>query len=231
MSELDLSIIIPAYKEEENLVFILPRIESTLQKLECLYEILVVDTIEPMDCTEAVCGKNGARYIHREGGNDYGCAIRTGIAHARGEWLIFMDADGSHTPEFVEELYNHRRGQDVVIASRYVKGGSTDNKLVLIVMSRMVNLAYSIVLGLHCRDVSNSFKLYRRADLLGLSLTSDNFDIVEEILYKLKKKKGKLHIMELPFAFKERKYGETKRNLGAFILSYIRTLFRLRFGK
>ena len=231
MCEIDLSIIIPAYHESLNLQFLLPRIRAVLGSLPCHSEILVVDTMTATDNTETICSESGARYINREGGNEYGCAIRSGIAQALGEWVVFMDADGSHSPEFIENLYTNRAEQDVVIASRYVKGGSTENRPILIFMSRIVNIVYAVVLGLRCRDVSNSFKLYRRSDLFELALTSDNFDIVEEILYKLKKKKRTLRILELPFCFKERKYGETKRDLGAFILSYIKTLIRLRFGK
>jgi dolichol-phosphate mannosyltransferase len=231
MRDHDLSVVIPAYREEANLRFILPRLDTTLKKMGCRAEILVVDTMEAMDGSEALCLENGARYIHREGGNEYGCAIRTGIAKAIGEWIVFMDADGSHPPEFIAELYSRREGQDVVVASRYVKGGSTDNKPILIIMSRIVNLTYSIVLGLHCRDISNSFKLYRRKDLSPLHLSSGNFDIIEEILYKLKLAKGRLRIVEVPFRFQEREFGETKRDLGAFILSYIKTLIQLRFGK
>ena len=57
------------------------------------------------------------------------------------------------------------------------------------------------------------------------------FDIVEEILFKLKRLHKKLIIKELPFTFKKRMFGETKRNLVFFILSYIVTLVRLRFSK
>lgn len=231
MNSIDLSIVIPAYKEQENLEFILPQVRATLVGIGCSAEMLVVDTMEPMDETERVCLTNGARYIRRENGNAYGCAIRTGISRAKGEWLVFMDADGSHTPEFISELYKNREGHDVVVASRYVKGGSTDNSKTLVAMSRVVNLVYSIILGLHCKDISNSYKLYRRRDLTRLTLQSDNFDIVEEIIYKFRKSKGALDILELPFSFKERKYGETKRDTSAFIIAYIKTLFRLRFGK
>jgi len=231
MNDVELSIVIPAYREEKNLEFILPRVSATLAAIGCTNEILVIDTIDSMDGTEQVCKANGVRYLHREGGNEYGRAIKTGIARARGEWLVFMDADGSHTPEFIADLYRNRLGYDVVIASRYVKGGSTDNSMMLIFMSRIVNLVYSLVLGLGCRDVSNSFKLYRSVDLSELTLFATNFDIVEEILYKLKKRKGKLSLLEIPFSFKEREYGQTKRNTFKFIVTYVKTLFTLRFGK
>jgi dolichol-phosphate mannosyltransferase len=63
----------------------------------------------------------------------------------------------------------------------------TDNNRILILMSWVVNIVYSIVLNLRCKDVSNSFKLYRGDLLRNLNLYCNNFDIVEELLFKLKK--------------------------------------------
>jgi dolichol-phosphate mannosyltransferase len=227
----ELSIILPSYKEAENLRILLPQLQSTLGDLHIAYEILVVDTEHSMDTTKEVCDMPHVRYINRQGGNNYGDAIRTGIMHAEGIYTVFMDADGSHTPEFIKTLYSHRNDGDVIIASRYIEGGTTDNSKSLIYMSLVLNIIYAVVLGLRCKDVSNSFKLYKTEDLKKINLYCNNFDIVEEILFKLKRLHKKLIIKELPFTFKKRMFGETKRNLVFFILSYIVTLVRLRFSK
>jgi dolichol-phosphate mannosyltransferase len=95
-------------------------------------------------------------------------------------------------------------------------------------MSRLLNMTYSLILGLRCRDVSNSFKLYPGVALRRTTLICDHFDIVEEILYKLVKGPGHLSIKEIPFAFKKRMFGDTKRNLLLFVLSYLFTIVRLR---
>jgi dolichol-phosphate mannosyltransferase len=226
----ELSVVIPAYLESENLRVLLPRLMDSLGTMGLRSEVIVVDTMEPKDETSAVCEQFAVRYLNRKNGNDYGDAIRTGIEYAEGSYTIFIDADGSHTPEFVKTLYDNRSAGDVVIASRYVDGGNTDNGKLLIFMSLIVNVIYSFVLGLHCKDVSNSFKLYKTDDLKSLSLKCNNFDIVEEILFRLKQNKGKgLRIKEIPFAFKKRMFGETKRNLFFFMMSYVATLFKLRF--
>lgn len=229
MASKELSIIIPAYLEEENLRIILPRLSNALREISDNWEILVMDTMKAMDGARKVCEENGAAYINRSGGNDYGDAIRTGIERAESEYAIFMDADGSHDPEFIKNLYENKENQDVVVASRYVEGGNTDNSKLLIFMSLVVNILYSLVLNIKCRDISNSFKLYKTADLKNLKLRCNNFDIVEEIMYKLKKTKGNLRIKELPFLFKKRMFGDTKRNLFLFVLSYFFTLIKLRF--
>jgi len=232
MSEkIDLSIILPAYLEEENLRLLLPRIINVCTQLAPSFEVIVVDTEKPMDGTSIACQEAGITYVNRTGGNTYGAAIRTGIAKSSGEKIIFMDADGSHHPEFIKKLYSQKDSHDIVIASRYIKGGNTENSKVLILMSRIVNLGFAIVLGIKCKDVSNSFKLYNASMLKSLNLKCDNFDVVEEILYKIIRTNENVKIKELPFSFKQRMFGETKRNLPAFILTYVYTLFRLRFMK
>jgi dolichol-phosphate mannosyltransferase len=223
--------VLPSYNEEENLRLLVPRIRQACAALADAHEIIVVDTVAPMDGTPELCAEEGIVYLNRSGGNSYGDAIRTGIAAAKGQSVIFMDADGSHPPHFLSDLYERRDEADIVVASRYVEGGFTENATVLVWMSWIVNIGYRLVLGLKCKDVSNSFKLYPGAALKALELRCNNFDIVEEILYKMVKANPRFRIAEVPFSFKKRMFGQTKRNLFAFIFSYLVTLFRLRFGR
>ncbi len=226
----ELTVAIPAYREEENLRILLPRLNKVLNGTGLSFEIVIVDTENPLDNTADACSTNHVRCERRRGGNMYGDAVRTAIAQARGKYLLFMDADGSHTPEYLPELIKFRGQYDVVGASRYISGGDTENPWVLILMSRIVNIVYSLVLGIKCKDVSNSFKLYRTEQMKDLSLRCENFDIIEEILFKLNRR-FKITIFEVPFTFKKRMFGESKRSLVAFIVTYVITLLKLRFGK
>jgi dolichol-phosphate mannosyltransferase len=229
LSKLELSVVLPAYQEEENLRNLLPRLLKTLKSMDISSEVLVIDTIDPMDMTKEVCEENGIRHIKRRVDNYFGSAVRTGIQEAQGKYIIFMDADGSHPPEFIPEIFCFAEKYDVVIASRYVDKGRTENSLLLILMSRVVNWTFSIVLNLPCKDVSNSFKVYRGQQLKNLKLNCNNFDIVEEILFKLRRANPLMRFKEVPFVFKKRMFGETKRNLFVFILTYIFTIVKLRF--
>jgi len=230
-ADIELTIVLPAYLEEENLRILLPRLIETLTKMAVSHEVLVVDTREAMDFTQEVCLQHGVVYINREGGNHFGDAVRTGINHAQGKNIVFMDADGSHSPEFIPTMYQFVNEYDVVIASRYVKGGGTDNIKVLVWMSLVLNFLYSLILNLKCKDVSNSFKIYRSSLLKGLTLHCNNFDIVEEILFKIVKTNRLVRIKEVPFTFKQRMFGQTKRNLLLFIFTFIVTIIKLRFGR
>lgn len=225
----DLTVVMPAYKEAENLSLLLPRIISSLNKLSITYEIIVVDTVEPMDSTKSICEKFLVTYFPRHPDNSFGSAVRSGIEKSSGESILFMDSDGSHTPEFIPTMYEKSKIYDIVIASRYVESGKTDNPLHLIIMSRLLNVTFSLILGLPCKDVSNSFKIYKSRDIKNLNLRCNNFDVVEELLYKAYKGRVGVNIVEIPFFFKKRIFGETKRNLILFMLTYFYTIVKLKF--
>lgn len=227
MSEPELSIVLPAYEEAQSLSQVLPVLKEVAAKLTPDFEIIVVDTMQPRDETPSVCEKLGVTYMARRGGDLYGDAVRTGFATARGRFVVMMDGDGSHNPRTLPALWEQRTNHDLVIASRYVRGGQTENPRVLILMSQIVNLVFRIALGLKCYDVSNSFRLYRGADVRALHLECNHFDIVEEILVKLAALRSDFRIKEIPFTFEKRKAGKTKRQLITFILGYVGTLWHL----
>jgi len=228
MSHIELSITIAAYREAENLAVMLPSIKAAAAALTPNFEILVLDTQEPMDDTPAICAANGVRHVPRTGGNSYGDAVRTLITETRGIYVLNMDADGSHSPEYFASMWAVRESYDITIGSRYAPGGHTDNPAVLIWMSYVVNLTFRIVFSIRAKDVTNSFRLYRRDVLTPLRLESNDFDILEEILIKSVLRKPPARIGEIPITFGRRKAGESKRKLVQFALGYLKTLKRLR---
>lgn len=226
--EVDLSITIAAYREAENLIQMLPLVKQAAAALTPSFEILVVDTQESMDNTAEICAGHGVRHVHRRGGNSYGDAVRTIIAEARGRYLLNLDADGSHSPSYFASMWAARPQYDIVIGSRYAPGGHTENPLILIWMSYIVNLTFRLAFSIHAKDVTNSFRLYRREVLTPLHLQSNDFDVLEEILIKASVSKPPARIGEVPVTFSRRKAGESKRKLVQFALGYLTTLKRLR---
>jgi dolichol-phosphate mannosyltransferase len=219
---------IPAYLEGENLPFLLPEIKAACAALTPSFEVLIVDTQTDMDDTRTVCEANGVRHINRYGGNQYGDAVRSGIAEARGRYILSMDADGSHSASSFASMWAQREAFEIVIGSRYVTGGHTENPLILIWMSYAVNLVFRVVFSLHAKDVSNSFRLYRRPVIASLRLESNGFDILEEILIKAVTQRVPARITEVPVTFGRRKAGESKRKLVQFAIGYLSTLRKLR---
>jgi dolichol-phosphate mannosyltransferase len=224
----ELTIVLPAYHEAEVLRHLLPRICTCAAQFTSAYEVLVVDAVAPVDDTQRVCAEVGVRHIFRQGSDSYGDAVRAGIRESRGRFVIIMDADGSHNPDDLVRLWQRRHAYDVVIGSRYTAGGTTKVHAGLTLMSLFLNAVYRLLLGLQPQDLSNSFRVYRGQQLRSLSLESTNFEIVEEILVALVWGPAHAKVTEVPITFEKRNAGESKRRLPSFILSYLRSLPRLR---
>jgi dolichol-phosphate mannosyltransferase len=224
---IDLSIVIPAYKEEENLSYLLPKIINEIKTLNITSEILIVDTNKPLYNTLEICEKYGVIYLNRDFDNNYGSALKKGIMHSKGEKTLVMDSDGSHDPEEIKNLYSHSKKFDLVIGSRYVKNGNTENNKFLIFLSYLVNIFYRIFLKINVKDISNSFRIYNSNQLKSLNINCKHFDVVEEILIKILIKYPHISLIEVPITFKKRVSGKSKRKLLAFTFSYIATLVKL----
>ena len=124
------------------------------------------------------------------------------------------------------ELFS--QGYNVVIGSRYVKGGTTVDAKSSQVMSRILNFVFRIVTGVKAKDLSTNFRFYRSEEMQKLQLKCVNYDVLEEVLLKLRLlSKKNFRIGEVPIHFVKRNYGESKRRLLPFIWSYFKTMFRL----
>lgn len=223
-----LTLALLAYKEAENLKVLFPKIIDKLNTIGEDYEILVVDTAEPLDNTKEVCEEYGARYINQELPK-FGGAMKTAIKYASKDKFMIMDSDGSHDPEYIIPMHKlfTEKDMDVVIGSRYTKGGVTDDNWSSRVMSKCLNFAYRICTGVKAKDLSTNFRIYRTDLIKDLDLKCEVYDILEETLLKIKLKKKDMKIGETPITFHKRMYGQSKRNLIPFIISYMKTFFYL----
>lgn len=219
-----------AYNEEDNLRNLIPEVIAAADKCGVEYDIKVIDTEKPLDNTEGLCKQYGVRYINQEEPK-FGGAFRTAVKYADREFFLILDGDGAHPPQQIPEMFAlFIKGKyDIVIGSRYVNGGGTNDKVLSQVMSHMLNFAFRIVLGIKARDLSTNFRIYHTEALKKVTTISVNYDVLEEVLLLLKqeKKPRRLKIGEVPIVLRKREFGESKRELVTFIISYIKTLFRL----
>src|ERR1700738_3829395 len=118
---IDLSIILPVMNERNNLRALIPRLDEIAEAFHLEYEIIVVDG-GSTDGTPETAAELGARVVS-ERPRGYAGALTTGLAEARGDYLLTLDADMSHDPAFVAKMWRARERADIVIASRYVRGG------------------------------------------------------------------------------------------------------------
>lgn len=225
-----ISVILLAYKEAENLKILLPKIKGHLDEIGETYEILVIDTKEPLDNTAEVCGEFGARYINQEEPG-FGGAFRTGIRYAEQDKFLILDSDGSHDPKYIPAIYEKfvSGNCDLVIGSRYTEGGETNDSKSSIIMSKILNTFFRVCLGIKAKDISTDYRMYRTEQLKKVKLENINYDVLQEVLLRLKQNKPDLKIDEVPISFQKRIYGESKRRLIPFIIDYIKSLIRFTF--
>ena len=224
-----LSVIIMAYREAENLAILLPDIIDNANKATDDFEILVIDSPNSNDNTKEICEKFGVRYILQEKPS-YAGAFQTGVKYASKDVFLMMDADFSHPPKIIPELYNTFVGgkYDVGIGSRYVNGGISDDLKRNKVFSKVLNFVYRKMFGLeNIGDISSGYKMYLTQMLKDMQIMSKFFEVHIEILVKLKLVKANLKIIEIPINFQKRLKGVSKRNDLTFLPQFGILLIRL----
>lgn len=221
------SVVLLAYKEAENLKVLLPKINNILSNMHIDFEVIVIDSATPQDNTREVCDENNILYFPQEE-PFYAGAFRTGIKYAKKERIQILDADGSHDPSVIPEIHKKfEEGYDIVIGSRYVKGGVTNDSKLSLIMSKILNTVMRLCLGIKSKDISTSFRLYDAKQLKAVTLTRNNYDVLQEVILRMKINNCELKIGEVPIIFNKRMYGESKRKLFKFICGYVITLFML----
>jgi dolichol-phosphate mannosyltransferase len=230
-------VITPAFNEWDNLVELCPRVIQQLSQLSPESKWLIV--------SEAAV-TNRAKYDYLQsfgnieilprhsGDESFASALQIGInSIAEHDFIVIMDGDQSHQPEQIVKLITilcQQNQIDIVISSRYIDGGTSDNSLILKVMSRTLNFVFRKFLGLDAKDISTNFKAFRAHLLRDTQLVSTNFEAVEELLIHASLNLARSpNIIEIPDHFTNRIHGESKRKLGQFIGSYLLSLFILKY--
>ena len=221
------SIIVPTLNEEENII---PLVSQIAECAVPFREILFVDdhsTDGTCDKIRALARNQSIRLIEQdEAAVGLAGAIMSGARAAQGEILLVMDADLSHPPERIGDLLAplFAGKADLVVGSRYVKGGSTPGWPI---WRRMVSragaaLAYPLT-GLH--DSMCGFFAISRSRLLELAPETSGFKIVFETMVRAG---GALRVREIPITFRERIRGRSKMSLGIalrFFFRWVRAMF------
>jgi dolichol-phosphate mannosyltransferase len=225
--ENSVSIIVPTLNEEQNIVPLVSEITACAVPFR---EILFVDdhsTDATRDKIRTLAGNYPIRLIEQDGaGRGLAGAIMSGARAAHGEILLVMDADLSHPPDRIKDLVAPLFAEtaDLVVGSRYVKGGSTPGWPVWrrVVSQTGAVLAYPIT-GLH--DSMCGFFAITRSRLLELAPQTSGFKIVFETMVRAR---GTLRVREVPIAFRERVHGKSKMSFDValrFFLRWLRAMF------
>ncbi|GBE75119.1 glycosyl transferase family 2 [Microcystis aeruginosa NIES-87] len=186
-----LSIVIPAYNEEDCIESTAHLISERLERDKIDYEILVVND-NSKDKTEAVLKKINQenpriRYINNYYPNGFGFAVRCGLENFSGDAVAVVMADNSDSPDnIVDYYYQLQEGYDCVFGSRFIKGGKViDYPIHKLIVNRFANLFIQVLFGLKFNDTTNAFKIYRKDVIEGISpLLSHHFNLTVEMPLK-----------------------------------------------
>jgi dolichol-phosphate mannosyltransferase len=222
-SRVDLSVVIPVWNGEHSLGKLLPRLAQTLATtVHGNTEVVVV--MPEGEPAARLVEEAGDRVVFFEGPG-YGSALNAGLGAAGGEWVVTMDADFSHTPEFVRTLWLRRNEAEVLIASRYLPSSYATMPLTRRLLSRALNRVYRTTLALPYSDLSSAFRMYSRRVLDDVGpVAAGGLDALQEILVKAFAQGWK--IQEVPLFYRQPRRWAGGR-LAELSLSYLRTLGRL----
>ena len=235
---LDLSIILPTYNESRNILQMLKTIEENLPK-ELITETIVVDDDSPDLTGEIVQNyiKNRKKdnnhrieIFQRKTKRGLSSAILEGIKHSHGESILVMDSDFSHPPQIISKIIdelNHSK-HDIVIASRYVKGGAISQwPYKRKVMSKVATKISKSSLGINLSDPLSGFFAFKHSIIHGINFDAIGYKMLLEMLVKTKG----VSVKEIPYTFTDRKSGSSKLNL-VTITDFIKSVWMLYlYGK
>ncbi|RCK73009.1 MAG: Glycosyl transferase, family 2 [Anaerolineae bacterium] len=222
-----LSIIIPVYNEEENLVLLKARLDEALSDMnEHSWEVLLVDDGSTDNSAQIIQQLAQADpdhvvaiYLRRNFGQT--AAIAAGIDHARGDVIVLMDADLQNDPLDIPLLIEKiEQGYDVVSGWRRER---QDAFLTRTLPSRIANWLISVVTGVHLHDYGCTLKAYRREVLTGFRLYGEMHRFIPAYASGVG-----ASIIEVPVRHHPRKYGKAKYGLGR-TFKVILDLFTVKF--
>ncbi|MDB9823398.1 glycosyltransferase [Deltaproteobacteria bacterium] len=219
----EFSLVIPVYDEEDN---ILPFLVELVDKVKIPHKALIIYDYEKDSTLNKI---KEAKSIHPNiifVKNIYGKgvikAFKTGFTIADTKYIVPIMADLSDMPETVNAMYRKiQEGYDLVVASRYVKGGAKiGGPLLKAILSRFANLSIHYLSGIPIHDLTNAFIMYRKEVLDQIQiLSTGGFEITMEIIAKSFQQGFK--ITEVPTINRDRSAGKSKFQLFHWILKYL----------
>jgi dolichol-phosphate mannosyltransferase len=207
---------LPTYNERENLE---PMVAALLEVLGEDGIVLVIDDNSP-DGTGEIADRlatadDRVHVLHRPRKEGLGPAYLAGFERALelgADLIMEMDCDFSHDPADVPRLTAAAETADLVIGSRYVRGGGTRNwGLLRRLISRGGSLYAQILLGVRVRDLTGGFKCYRRAVLETIDLAAiDSKGYAFQIETTYRTIRAGFRVVEVPIVFVDRQVGGSK---------------------
>ncbi len=231
-----LSVVIPAYNEEENIGKTLAEVARVLREEAIPYELIVVND-NSRDGTQRVIeacmrGDPGVRLVNRRPPGGFGRAIRSGLTEVQGEVVVIFMADFSDDPRDLVQYYRKiQEGYDCVFGTRFSPQSTVSNypKLKLFV-NRLVNKLIQVLFWTDHNDMTNAFKAYRTEVIRECGpYTASHFNITIEM--SLSAHIRKYTIAKIPINWHGRTWGMSNLRLRQMGRRYLSTLLKLFLEK
>ena len=215
----DLTLIIPAKNEKESL----PRVLQDLKN----YDYQVIVSLQKNDIETKNSIKNFDVIIHQQTGMGYGNSITEGINKCSTKYFCIFNADGSFEIKDLEKMLIKCKNNDFVFASRYLRGGgSDDDTMVTYIGNKIFSLVGRLLFSLNLSDILYTYVLGKTSKFKELNIKSNDFRFCVE--FPIKIKILKMNYVSIPSYEKKRIGGKKKVNEfkdGFLILSAIIKLF------
>ncbi len=230
-------VLIPTYNERENIAYMVAGISASLPEASIIVlddnspdgtgeEVRTLQKTYPQVVLRSRPGKQGLGRAYLDG-------FRAVLAEPQVERVIMMDADGSHAPEYLPALIAASADADLVVGSRYVRGGGIENwEPWRYLLSRYGNFYARMVTGLPLRDLTAGFMCLRVSLLRSLDLNrlgASGYAFLMELKF-CAVHKGHASVAEVPIIFKVRRGGESKIS-SHIIREGLLAPWKLRFKK
>ena len=232
-----LSIVIPTYNEEDNIVELLEKSHEILEGL-ISHEFIIVDDQSKDKTREKIKQLQKKipelRLIERNNERGLATALIAGYQAARGEYLGSMDADLASNPEYLPEMIRilEKGLVDFVIGSRYLPNSSFRGKpLINKITSIVGQWTVKLFLGIKATDTSNNYRIFKKRvwEKIKDSLHPEGNIMITEIVY-LAEKNG-FRIKEIPIIYIERRHGKSKLSIGKEIIRFLKNIWKIKYSK
>jgi len=224
------SIIVPTYNERDNLLALFERIAKAVKELD--HEIIVVDDNSPdgtAELAESLSSVYPVKVVKRPGKLGLASAVVDGLKHATGDVVVVMDADLQHPPEVIPIMLGRMDSCDIVVASRYARGGGVIGfPWYRRLMSRTAALIAWVLLPASRRtsDPMSGFFAFRRSLAEGLKVAEPKG---YKILLDLLARNRSARVCDQPYLFMARASGMSKMGLRV-VYTYLRHVVKLAFS-